>query len=301
MAIKQKTLQTLEFDKVIAELASVAFTPGAKLLAERLVPTDDYEVVVSRQRRTEDARRLLSHKGVPPFGKAVNVCDAADRAEKGAVLSTHELLDIADIFTAARLLGDYLNGNRLFPTVLDDSFGRLLPNRMLEEKIRRTILSDELIADEASPELSSIRRKMRAANNRIKETLQQYVSGQRSKYLQENLVTLRDGRYVIPVRAEYRNEIKGLLHDTSASGATLFIEPMAVVEANNELRELASKEAREIDRILAELSALCAEFSGSLTQNYRLITELAFAFSCAAVAERMKGVSPILSKAPLIS
>ncbi len=301
MAIKQKTLETLEFDKVIAQLASLAFTPGAKLMAERLTPTDDYEAVVTRQKRTEDARRLLSHKGIPPFGKAVNVCDAAERAEKGAVLSMHELLDIADIFTSARLLGDYLNGNRLFSTVLDESFGRLLPNRTLEERIRRTVISDEMIADEASPELASIRRKMRAANNRIKETLQQYVSGQRSKYLQENLVTLRDGRYVVPVRAEYRNEIKGLLHDTSASGATLFIEPMAVVEANNELRELAAKEAREIDRILAELSALCAEFSVSLTQNYRLITDLAFVFSCAALAERMKAVSPILSKKPLVS
>ena len=187
MAFRTKTLETLEFDKIILQLASVAFTSGAKLLAERLVPTDDYELVVLRQKRTADARRLLSHKGVPPFGKAVNVCDSAERAEKGAVLSMHELLDIADIFTSARLLFDYLNGNRLFPTVLDESFGRLLPNRTLEEKIRRTVISDEMIADEASPTLADIRRKMRAANNRIKETLQQYVSGQRSKYLQENL------------------------------------------------------------------------------------------------------------------
>ncbi len=301
MAFKQKTLEILEYDKIVAMLADLAFTPGARVLAERLMPTDDYELVVSRQRRTEDARRLLSHKGVPPFGKAANVCDAAERAEKGAVLSMHELLEIADIFTSARLLADYLLGNRLFPTVLDDTFERLIPNRMLEERIRRTVLSEEMIADEASPQLADIRRKMRAANNRIKETLQQYVSGQRSKYLQENLVTLRDGRYVIPVRAEYRNEIKGLLHDTSASGATLFIEPMAVVEANNELRELASKEAREIDRILAELSALCAEFSGSLTQNYRLITELSFAFTCAALAEKMHATSPVLEKEALIS
>ncbi len=301
MPFKQKTLEILEFDKIIGMLASVALTPGAVALAQKLTPIDDFATIETRQKRTSDARRLLSHKGIPPFGKAVNVCDSAERAEKGAMLSMHELLDIADIFTAARLLLDYLNGNRLFSTVLDDAFGRLIPNRTLEERIRRTVLSDEMIADEASPALADIRRKMRAANNRIKETLGQYVSGQRSKYLQENLVTLRDGRYVIPVRAEYRNEIKGLLHDTSASGATLFIEPMAVVEANNELRELENKEAREIDRILMELSALCAEFSGSLTQNYRLITELSFAFSCALLAEKMKAVSPILMKEPIIS
>ena len=301
MSFKQKTLETLEYDKIIAMLEDVAFTQGAKAKASRLVPSDDFSLVVSRQKHTADARRLLSHKGIPPFGKAVNICDSAERAEKGAVLSMHELLDIADIFTSARLLTDYMFGNRLFPTVLDDSFSRLIPNRALEEKIRRTVLSDELIADEASPALADIRRKIRAANNRIKETLQQYVGGQRSKYLQENLVTLRDGRYVIPVRAEYRNEIKGLLHDTSASGATLFIEPMPVVEANNELRELATKEAREIERILAELSAYCAEFSGSLVQNYRLITEISFDFSCAALAERMKAVEPMLRPTPVIS
>ena len=301
MGLKQKSLEILEYDKVISMLSAIAFTEGARELARRLLPSADYDTVVSRQKKTADARRLLSHKGVPPFGKAVNVCEAVERAEKGGTLTMHELLDVADIFTAARALWDYVDGNRLFPTVLDTAFSRLIVNRPLEERIRRTVLSDELISDEASPLLSDIRRKMRAANNRIKETLQQFVSGQRSKYLQENIVTLRDGRYVIPVRAEYKNEIKGLLHDTSASGATLFIEPMGVVEANNELRELAAKEAREIDRILLELSGLCAESSGSLIQNYRVITDLAFCFSCAALAEKMKAVSPILVKEPMVS
>ncbi|MBO5652970.1 MAG: endonuclease MutS2, partial [Clostridia bacterium] len=300
MQITKKILETLEYHKVIAMLADLSFTDGARQRAEKLMPSDDYDTVLSKQRKTADARRLLSHKGVPPFGRAVNVCDSAERAEKGATLSVRELLDVADIFHSARVMKDYCEGNHLFDTVLDSAFGALIPNRTLEERIGRTILSEEMIADEASPLLAEIRRKMRSANNRIKETLQNFVSGPRSKYLQDNLVTLRDGRYVVPVKVEYKNEIKGLLHDTSASGATLFIEPMGVVEANNELRELKTKETREIDRILAELSAECAAFSGSLTQNYRIITDLSFVFSCAALAEKMRGVTPVLEKEPLV-
>jgi len=300
MVFTQKTLENLEYDKVIAMLCDVCFTDGAKSLASKLSPSDDFETVKTRQEKTADARRLASHKGYPAFSGVVNVCDAAERAEKGAVLSIRELLDIASLFYCARTLKDYGEANRTFSTVLDISFSRLIPNRTLEEKINRTIISEEMIADEASILLADIRRKMRSANNRIKETLQNFVSGPRSKYLQENLVTIRNGRYVVPVRAEYRNEIKGLLHDTSASGATLFIEPIGVVEANNELRELKSKEEQEIDRILAELSAECASFSGSIIFDYRLITDLAFSFSCAALAEKMHACSPLLEERPLI-
>ena len=136
--------------------------------------------------------------------------------------------------------------NKTFDTVLDEIFSRLLPNRHLEDAITRSILSEDMIADEASPALADIRRKIRVANNKIKDTLQSYVGGNRLKYLQENIVTIRNGRYVIPVRAECRNEIKGLVHDTSSSGATLFVEPMSVVEANNELKSLSAAEEREI-------------------------------------------------------
>ncbi len=300
MIFTHKTLENLEYDKVIAMLKEVCLTEGATQLADKLLPSDDFETVSLRQSKTRDARRLASHKGYPAFGRVVNVCDSAERAEKGAMLSIRELLDISALFYTARMLGDYIEANRLFDTVLDTAFSRLIQNRTLEDRINRTIISEEMIADEASPLLADIRRKMRAAGNRIKETLQNFVSGPRSKYLQENLVTIRDGRYVVPVRAEYRNEIKGLLHDTSASGATLFIEPIGVVEANNELKELKSKEAQEIDRILMELSAFCADFSGSIIQNYRMITELAFYFSCAALADRMHAVSPALEDRPMI-
>lgn len=300
MYFSHHTLESLEYDKVIALLKEVALTEGAAQMAASLLPSDDYELVLSRQKRTEDAKRLVAQKGYPPFGHVVNISEAADRAEKGAILSTRELLDIASLLHTARMLCDYSTANRVFDTVLDALFARLLPVRTLEERIVRTILSEEMIADEASPALADIRRKMRAAQNRIKETLQNFIGGPRSKYLQENIVTVRDGRYVIPVKAEYRNEIKGLIHDTSASGATIFIEPVGVVEANNELRVLSSKEAQEIDRILAELSAMCAEYSGSLLQNYRTVTDLAFAFSCAALAERMHAVSPVLDRQPVV-
>ena len=301
MIFTRKTLENLEYDKIVRMLCELSLTEGAAHMAEKLLPSDDYETVLRRQTKTGDARRLASHKGYPAFGHVVNVLDSAARAEKGAMLSVRELLDIGALFHAARALKDYIEANKLFETSLDITFDRLIPNRNLEERISRTILSEEMIADEASVLLADIRRKMRNAHNKIKEVLQNFVSGPRSKYLQDNLVTLRNGRYVVPVRAEYRNEIKGLLHDTSSSGATLFIEPIGVVEANNELRELKAKESQEIDRILMELSALCAEASGSISQNYRLITELAFYFSCALLAERMNAVSPILEKKPMIS
>ena len=300
MYFSHHTLDALEYDKIIALLKEVALTPGAERLAAGLLPSDDYDVVLSRQTKTEDARRLVSHKGYPAFGHVTDIGEAVERAEKGAVLSMRELLDVAAVLHSARALCDYIAANRLFETSLDTVFARLLPNRPLEERISRTILGEDMIADEASPALAEIRRKMRAAQNRIKETLQNFISGSRSKYLQENIVTMRDGRYVIPVKAEYRNEIKGLIHDTSASGATVFIEPVGVVEANNELRVLSSREIQEIDRILAELSAACADYSGSLLQNYRTITELAFCFSCAALAERMHASAPVLEKGQVI-
>ncbi len=301
MLYTQKTLATLEYDKVIDQLVACAATPGAKNRAKKLLPTDDYVLVCRRQTRTADAKRLLHAKGMPPFsGVSDSVMDAVERAEKDAVLTPRELLEVAAVLSAARGVLDYHHGNRLFDTSLDEVFTRLLPQRTLEERIRRTVLAEDLIADEASPALADIRRKIRAANNKIKDTLQNFVSGARSKYLQENLVTMRDGRYVIPVKSEYRNEIKGLLHDTSSSGATVFIEPMGVVEANNELRILAGKEQQEIDRILAELSAFCAEVSNSIRIDYEEMTTLAFYFACASLADAMNAQQPRIAEEQII-
>lgn len=252
-------------------------------------------------RRTSDAKRLLNLKGTPSFGMAKDIGDACARADKGAVLSTRELLDVAVVLRTSRMLLDYIHANRLFETVLDEIFERLVPERSLEEKITRSILSEDMIADEASRDLADIRRKMRLANNKIKETLQHYIAGGNNRYLQENIITMRNGRYVIPVKTEYKNEVKGLIHDTSSSGATMFIEPMAVVDANNELRTLESKEQHEIERILAELSADVAACSGSLLLNYRNITELAFVFACAELSNRMNAVAPTITEERVIN
>ena len=292
MLFTAKTLSTLEYDKIIRMLVDCAATEGAAARASALSPTDDYEVVLSRQKKTDDAKRLINTKGYPAFSADERVVAAAERAYKGAILSPVELLEIASLFRSARAVLDYSSVDRTFETSLDEIFSRLMPNRELENKITRSIISEDMIADEASPALADIRRKVRLANNKIKETLQSYVGGARLKYLQENLVTMRNGRYVVPVKAEYRNEIKGLVHDTSASGATLFVEPISVVEANNELKTLAAEEEREIERILAELSSACGDACSVISLNYHNITELAFYYACATLAIQMKAEMP---------
>lgn len=302
MLYTQKSLSTLEYDKVIERLASRALTSGARARALSLLPSADYDTVCLRQKQTADARRLLSRKGYPPFSGVVDILGAIERAEKGAVLSARELLDVVATLTCTRALVDYENGEEdEEKNSLSEIFARLTPNRSLESRITRAIPSPDVIADEASPALADIRRKMRAASNRVKETLQKFLGGSYARYLQENLVTTRDGRYVIPVKAEYRNEIKGLVHDISSSGATLFIEPMAVVEANNELRVLEGKEQSEIERVLSELSAACADYSSTITANYHNITDLAFFFTCASLAEEMRAERPIILPTPEIS
>jgi len=301
MLFTQKSLETLEYNKIIDMLVECASTEGAKSRARALVPSDDIETVRGRQMRTEDAKRLVNAKGYPAFTADERTVSSAERAYKGAILSPAELIEIAALLRSARCVLDYINTDKPFETCLDAIFSRLIPNRALEDRITRSILSPEMIADEASPELAEIRRKIRAANNKIKETLASYVGGARLKYLQENIVTMRNGRYVVPVKAEYRNEMKGLVHDTSSSGATLFVEPLSVVEANNELKSLAAREEQEIERILASLSSDVAESSSVITLNYHNITDLAFTFACASLALQMRAEMPVLADKPMIS
>ena len=292
MLFTEKTLNTLEFNKIIEMLVDCAATEGAKARAGALMPTSDIEVVRDRQRRTDDAKRLINAKGYPSFSAPESVTAAADRAYKGAILSPRELLDIASLLRSAAALLDYIEINVPFETVLEPIFRRMLPNPDLERRITRAIVSEELIADEASPALADIRRKIRNTNNKIKDTLQGYVGGVKIKYLQENIVTMRNGRYVIPVKAEYRGEIKGLVHDTSSSGATIFVEPMAVVEANNELKSLEAEETHEIERTLSSFSAEVADFSSAITANYHNITDLSFIYACATLAMQMRAEMP---------
>ena len=300
MLFTQKTLKTLEFDKILEMLAELCSTEGARAMALSLLPTSDYDTVILRQTKTYDAKRLINAKGYPHFYADESVPAAAERAYKGAILSGRELLNVASLLRSARMCLDYINVDKLFETSLDEIFGRLMTNRELEEKISRSILSEDLIADEASNELADIRRKIRLTNNKIKETLQGYIGGERIKYLQENLVTMRNGRYVVPVKAEFRNEVRGLVHDTSSSGATLFVEPMAVVEANNELKSLMAAEAHEIERILSELSSYVSDSSSLITLNYHNLTELSFYFAAATLAINMKAEMPKIVKNRLV-
>ena len=287
MNITEKTLSTLEFDKIRQMLADCCSTAGAVQMAMMLTPTDRLDVATERQTRTTDAKRLADAKGMPSFGGVSDVSDLCERALKGAILTPRELLDAAALMRTSRQLLEYIRTNKLFATVLDEIFERLTPSRMIEDRISRSIISEELISDDASPALADVRRKIRIANLKVRETLAKYTGGSYSKYLQENIVTQRNGRYVIPVKAEHRNDIKGLIHDTSSSGATIFVEPMAVVEANNELSMLESKEQHEIEKVLAELSAAVAEISPAMMLNYRNVTELAFLFGCAELSSRL--------------
>ncbi len=301
MSFSEKTLHSLEFDKICDLLAAYAPTDGSKTMARMLMPSSDIDTVLLKLRRTTDAKRLCDAKGMPSFGAVRDVSESCERADKGATLTPGELLSIASVLRTSRSLIDYCHGNHLFDTVLDEIFDRLLPNRTLEEKITRSIISDELIADEASDTLANIRRQIRITNNKIKETLQKYIQGStHAKYLQENIVTTRNGRYVIPVKAECKNEVKGLIHDTSSSGATIFVEPAAVVEANNELRVLESKEEHEIEKILSTLSAAVSEFSDAIWLNYRDITELAFSFASAQFSYVIRGCAPTVTEERII-
>ena len=296
MSHLDKAIKTLEFDKVLEMLAAAAQTEGAKEKAMRVLPQTSLSRIRKLQTQTTDARKLMGIKGTPPFGGVTDITGIVDRAEKGAALSCAELLRVANVLRVSRMMDDYINTDKRFETSLDEVFDRLTANRYLEDKITKSILAEDLIADEASPALAETRRKIRAANGKIKETLSRYTSGQTSKYLQENIVTVRNGRYVVPVKAEYRSEVKGLIHDTSASGATLFIEPLSVVEANNELRFLENQEQKEIEKILEALSASVGECGSALSLDYHNITELAFIFAKAELSYRMNAAEPQLNE-----
>ncbi len=288
MLYTQKSLAMLEYDKVIAMLAERALTEGARDMALRLVPVQAEKAVIKKQKMTADARKLVYAKGYPSFGGVKNISEILGRAKRGALLQPSELLEVADLLRVSRGLSDYIKTDKPFETVLDETFLLLASNRHLEDRITRTVIGEDLIADEASATLGDIRRKIRSANDRIKDTLQRFINGGYGKMLQENIVTMRNDRYVVPVKIEHKNDIKGLVHDTSASGQTVFIEPTTVVEANNELKILKNQEEREIEKILYELSAMCADGADLLSNNYYLVTELAFAFTCASLAEHMK-------------
>lgn len=295
--MNENNLRKLEFDKIREMLASHAATDGAKKMALSLMPSDDIDVVRLNQKRTEDAKRLAGQKGNPSFGSVRDVIAACERADKDATLTHRELLDCAGVLRCARGLIEYIKSDRKFDTTLDEVFDRLIAKKDIETRIFRSVISEEMIADDASPELLEIRHNIRKTNSKIADLMQKYTQGGSfSKYLQENIVTTRGGRFVIPVKSEYKNEVPGLVHDTSASGATLFIEPMSVVRANNELRELQSREEYELERILHELSQLVSTVSAIIVHDYENITYIAFVFACSELAYEMDAISPEITE-----
>ncbi len=291
-----KSIRILEFDKILKMLASVALTEGAKKRALSLQPTSNPNSVRRRQGFTADAKKMAEIKGAPSFGNMPDILDSVEKAEKNYVLSPREILDVASVLHTTESLIEYIKSDALQRCPLTDFFDALVPNKPLEDRITRAIIGEDMIADEASPTLADIRRKIRYQTNRIREVLQSYLVGESSKHLRDTIVTMRNGRYVLPVKSENRNEIKGLIHDTSGTGATLFIEPMAVVEANNELRSLMGQEQTEIERILAEFSSDIADFALQLNRNYMNITEISFYFACAELAYKMNAVAPTVNE-----
>ncbi len=292
----EKALHTLEYDKIVTMLSEIAATNGAKEAIRDLKPVSDEYVVRRLQMQTSNAKRMSATLGAPSFGGIADIRDSVDRAAKGACLGAHELLQIADLlYTTDRLIA-YASGKNTDPGCLSELFFRLFPDTVLQREIRRILPDEETVADDASPKLYEIRRAIRNTNAHIRDTLQKYVAADnRQSYLQDNVVTQRNGRYVIPVKIEHKNDVKGLVHDTSSSGATLFIEPIAVVEANNELRRLEGEEKKEIERILYSLSASCADIGERLRLNYENLTELAVIFAKAELSWKMNATEPVLS------
>jgi len=290
----EKSIQTLELPRVLEMLANEAVTEEGKEVCRTLRPTDIRSEVARLQSQTSVAFDLLVKNGTPSLYGIRPVAASLQRADRGGALNTRELLDIAQVLRCARIVREYGVCDTSAGTVLDGYFQSLSPNRFLEEKISGSILGENEIADSASPELADIRRHIRAAAGKVRDVLNKLISSNQSKYLQEALITMRGGRYVVPVKSEHKNEIPGLVHDVSGSGGTFFIEPMGVVNANNELKELQLKEQKEIERILAELSADCAGFKESIEDNYRTLITLDCIFARAKLSSAMGGMAPAL-------
>lgn len=291
--MERKTLVTLEYDKILERVAECAVLPAAKERILSLFPAADISEAKRLLERTDAAAVLTLKFGSPSFGKVKSVSGAVKRLRIGGALSAGELLNIAEILRVADGLKKYYADKE---TVLSEYFDELFPERQLSEVIFASIISEEEIADGASAELSSIRRKIRNAGDKIKSSLNDIIHSEHyRKFLQEAIITVRNNRYVVPLKAEYRGEINGIVHDMSSSGGTLFVEPSSVVAANNELHALAAKEREEIEKILADLSLRAGEKIEELISDFKNITELDVIFAKAKYSLSQKSVCPILN------
>ena len=289
----EKSIRTLELPAVLEKLAAKAVSQAAKDRCLKLTPSTDAEEVLRLLDETDAAKERLGLHGSPSFSGVKDVSAALTRADHGGMLNTRELLDIAGVLTASRRVSDYDAQRQGEETVLDRLFTSLHTNKYLEEQIRSAILDEETIADTASSELADIRRKMRLAASKGRQILQRIISSPSyAKVLQEALITQRDGRFVVPVKAECKGSMPGLVHDVSSSGATLFVEPMGVVQANNELKELEAREKKEIDRILRQLSAACAGSMENILWDYDILVHLDVIFARAQLSYQLNASRP---------
>lgn len=288
-----KNYRALELDKILEMVAKETTCEDGAALARSIEPVYTPGEVRRLLEETDAAFVLMAKFGAPSFTGMKNVTNALRRAQAGGGLGLRELLDIGGTLRAIRSLQQWHSKNAGMHTVLSPRFDILAPNKRLEEKIFTCIQSEEEVADAASPALAAIRRKIRGAAVRVREQLDKLIHSQtHQKHLQEAIVTQRSGRYVVPVKAEFRGEVPGLVHDTSASGQTVFVEPMSVVELNNEIRVLRSDEQEEISRILLELSGEAGDFADSLIESYQFAVQLNVIFAKAQLAYRMKAVVP---------
>ena len=295
MDFYEKSLNILELPTVLEMLAAEAVTDGGKEACRSLRPSSDRLEVKNRLAETSAAKEMMVVRGSPSLSGIKDIRPSLSRADLGGSLNTIELLNIARVLQCARLVKGYTSDDKLGKSCIDHLFAALHANRFLEEKITGSIVGEDEIADSASSELANIRRKIRAASARVRDCLQKIISSPSyAKVLQEPIITMRSDRFVVPVKAECKGAIPGLVHDISASGATLFIEPMAAVKANNELRELAAKEKTEIERILAELSADCAAHAEDIASDYSYLITLDGIFARAKLSYKLNGIEPEL-------
>lgn len=295
MDFYEKSLNILELPTVLEMLAAEAVTDGGREACFKLRPSADRLEVKNRLAETSAAKEMMVVRGSPSLSGIKDIRPSLSRADLGGSLNTIELLNIARVLQCARLVKGYTSDDKLGKSCIDHLFAALHANRFLEEKITGSIVGEDEIADSASSELANIRRKIRAASARVRDCLQKIISSPSyAKVLQEPIITMRSDRFVVPVKAECKGAIPGLVHDISASGATLFIEPMAAVKANNELRELAAKEKTEIERILAELSADCAAHAEDIASDYSYLITLDGIFARAKLSYKLNGIEPEL-------
>ncbi|MBE6824658.1 MAG: endonuclease MutS2 [Ruminococcaceae bacterium] len=293
--------KSLELDKILELLANETSNDDAHKQVLKIEPTWGLFEVNELLTQTDDAYMLIGRFGAPSFSGLKNVANALRRAQAGGCLTTIELLRIAQSLRIIRGIKEWRNKSASVETSLDNHFESLSTNKFLEEKINTCIIGEEELSDNASSTLYDIRRKIRVAQSKAREVLDKIVhSSTYQKYLQDAIITQRDGRYVVPVKAECRGNVAGLVHDTSSSGSTVFIEPMGVVQANNDIRVLESKEKAEIERILYELSATCGTHADEIIESYNFAVDISVIFAKAQLAYKMKAVKPKMNDKGII-